>query len=282
MPEVRPVDSMLKRSILVLVAALFGAQAVGFLLIVLGYGVGADLFEIFLATSVVYHAGLAAFLVWRRGDFRRESPDATGVPVVSLSGALPDESNLIPRVNIPNILTIFRLSAIPTAVFLILLSRHVYLLPVVLPFLTVVFLTDFFDGILARRLREITLVGRYLDSISDYFILTATSIVFYLFGLIGLWLFVLILARLVIFAALMAVAAFSQGKASPVSTFLGKASVFAIMGLFVWEIVEYFGVPYIGAHIVVRVVEYVVAAIIAASLVDKAIFLRRLFGGKLT
>jgi hypothetical protein len=43
------------------------------------------------------------------------------------------------------------------------------------------------------------------------------------------------------------------------------------------EIARLFHVPWIGDETVVGIVSYVVAAIVAASMVDKAIFLRRRF-----
>ena len=85
------------------------------------------------------------------------------------------------------------------------------------------------------------------------------------------------LVRLVFFAVGMAVLAVREGKANPLATFAGKASVFALMVLYAMEIARLFSVPWIGDETVVRIVSYVVAAIVAASMVDKAIFLARRF-----
>jgi hypothetical protein len=49
------------------------------------------------------------------------------------------------------------------------------------------------------------------------------------------------------------------------------------MVLYVMEIAGLFGVPWIGNDLVVRIVEYTVAFVVAVSMVDKAIFLRREF-----
>ena len=282
MSEAVLAPASLRRSIITLLVVLFAAQAAGFVAVVLGYRTGYRLATLFLPVSAVYHAGLAVFLVWRRNDFRYRAESELPEVQLTAQDGVPAEQAPIPRVNLSNVLTISRLSAIPTAVFLILLTRRAPLLPIVLPFLAAVFVTDFFDGIVARRRGEITLVGSYLDSMSDYLIIIATSIVFYIFRLVPLWMFALVLARLVLFAAFMALATFMKGKANPVSTFLGKASVFAIMVLYVWEVVKYLGVPYIGHPVVVQIVEYAVAVLIGASFVDKAVFLRRLFAGKLS
>ena len=75
----------------------------------------------------------------------------------------------------------------------------------------------------------------------------------------------------------MALLALREGKANPLATFLGKASIFALMVLYVMEIAGLFGVPWIGNALVVQIVEYVVALVVAVSMVDKAIFLAARF-----
>lgn len=211
--------------------------------------------------SAAYHAGLAAFLLWRQADFRLET---TG--------------ERLERVNSPNAVTLGRLSSIPTVLVLVLLSRDYPLLPVALPFISIVFASDILDGFLARRRGGVTFAGRYLDSSSDYLMLIAVSILYLVEGLIPAWFFWLLMARLVLFAAGMAWAALRQGAVKPIATFLGKASVFSTMVLYAMEAAERFGVPWVGDPRVVRIVEYLVAGIVVVSMADKAAFLRRLLG----
>jgi phosphatidylglycerophosphate synthase len=151
------------------------------------------------------------------------------------------------------------------------------IMPVLLPLMVLVFATDTLDGMVARRRHEITYVGRYLDSSSDYLMIIAVSIIFFYYDLIPLWFFILILCRFVLFALGMVALALRVGKPDPLSTFLGKASIFALMVLYVMEIAGLFGVPWIGNGLVVRIVEYAVALVVAVSMVDKAVFLRREF-----
>ncbi len=254
----------LRKKIIFLVGSLFLIQTAIFAVILLAYGIDLAKLWVFTGVCALYHAGLSLFLVLRSDDFRIEG------------AAEPLE-----KVNLANILTIVRLSSIPSALFLILFSRKIELLPVALPYLGIVFITDFFDGMVARRRKELTVLGRYLDSVSDYLIIIATSIIFYSFALIPLWFFMLIIARLVLFAFGMGMAALKQGKARPMSTFFGKASIFATMFLYLMEVAEYFQIPVIGASPVVRIFEFIAAGIIAVSFVDKAIFLRKLFAGRI-
>jgi CDP-diacylglycerol--glycerol-3-phosphate 3-phosphatidyltransferase len=214
-----------------------------------------------LAASAAFHALLAGLLLWRRPDFRVEGSEEP-----------------LPRVNAPNVITLGRLSSIPTILALVLLAREYPVLPVALPFLCVVFASDFVDGIVARGRGGVTFVGRYLDSSSDYLLLVTVSILYLVEGLIPAWFFWLLMARLVLFAAGMAWATLRQGAIRPVTTFLGKAMVFAVMVLYAMETAERFGVPWVGDPRVVRVMEYLVAGVIVVSLADKAVFLRRLFG----
>jgi phosphatidylglycerophosphate synthase len=253
--------SSLGRSILRYVTGYFASQAALLVVVFAAYRIAWHRLWAPLGVIAAFHAGLAAFLLWRRADFHIEGTDTQ-----------------LERVNAPNALTIGRISSIPSIVFLVLLARDYTVLPVTLPFMCLVFATDLVDGLLARRGGGVTFVGRYLDSSSDYLLIIAVSILYRLESLIPVWLFWLIMARLVLFAAGMAWAALRQGVVNPVSTFLGKASIFAVMVLYAMEAAERFGVPWVGDPHVVRIFEYIVAGIVAVSLADKAVFLRRLLG----
>jgi phosphatidylglycerophosphate synthase len=253
--------SSLGRSILRWVAVFFLAQAALLAGAWAGFAVPWAGIAVPLAASAAFHALLAGLLLWRRPDFRVEGSEEP-----------------LPRMNAPNVITLGRLSSIPTILALVLLAREYPVLPVALPFLCVVFASDFVDGIVARGRGGITFVGRYLDSTSDYLLIITVSIMYRVEGLVPAWFFWLLMARLVLFAAGMAWATLRRGEIRPVTTFLGKAMVFAVMVLFAMEAAERFGVPWVGDPRVVRVIEYLVAAVVVVSLADKAVFLKRLFG----
>ncbi|HEY9592859.1 MAG TPA: CDP-alcohol phosphatidyltransferase family protein [Spirochaetia bacterium] len=248
------------RSIALHGALLLVVQAAILVAVTIVYRVIWQRFALFLSITVVYHVALTVVLIARREDFR-----------------LDDSNVILTRVNLSNSLTMVRLSSIPTIVFLIVGSTEFGVLPILLPLLAIVFVTDLLDGMFARRRHQITFVGRYLDSTSDYLMVIAVSIVFYYFDLIPLWFFLLVMARLVLFAIGMGVLSLRVGKTNPLATFLGKASIFALMTLYVLEIARILHIPWIGHEMVVTIVEYIVAAVVAASMVDKAIFLTRQF-----
>ena len=62
------------------------------------------------------------------------------------------------------------------------------------------------------------------------------------------------------------------------ATFLGKASIFATMVLYAMEAAERFGVPGSGTRASFGSSSTPSAGIVAVSMLDKAAFLRRLFG----
>jgi len=257
---VMPANGTLEKSITLHGAFFFLTQAAILIAVALAYRMGWHRPALFFAISAGYHAGLTALLLHRKADFHLEGTPAP-----------------LQRVNLSNTLTLGRLSAIPTILFLIMQASSYPVMPVLLPLMVLVFATDTLDGMVARRRHEITYAGRYLDSSSDYLMIIAVSIIFFYYDLIPLWFFVLILCRFVLFALGMVALALRVGKPDPLSTFLGKASIFALMVLYVMEIAGLFGVPWIGNGLVVRIMEYAVALVVAVSMVDKAVFLRREF-----
>lgn len=133
------------------------------------------------------------------------------------------------RLNISNILSLFRLSSAPTVLYLIVAAKSTGKFVFIIPYVVFVFLTDLLDGYLARRLNQVTLIGKYLDSSTDYFLLFCIALVFLFFGLLPLWFFVLIIIRLLLMTIGVAYIYVKQGFVNPQHSYLGKASIFAIM-----------------------------------------------------
>ena len=84
---------------------------------------------------------------------------------------------------IPNLITIFRLALIVPLVMSYYFDYMTYLYVL----LGVVILTDFLDGFLARRLNQISDLGKLLDPIADGLILFTFSVVLYFESRIDLW-----------------------------------------------------------------------------------------------
>jgi len=94
-------------------------------------------------------------------------------------------------VNIANALTAMRVLLVPLFVYLMILNRGKEALAI----FAACGLTDGLDGILARRLRQRTLVGAYLDPIADKLLMATAFIVLTYLGVVPLWLTVLVISR---------------------------------------------------------------------------------------
>jgi phosphatidylglycerophosphate synthase len=148
---------------------------------------------------------------------------------------------------------------------------------VLIPSLALIFISDLLDGFLARRMRQTTHIGRILDASGDYLLITALSIAYVISGWIPLWLMILVLVRLVVQCLGIIPLYAQQGYSALRLSLLGKSSVFAVFVLYGFELLEFMKVPVVGSHALVTVLEYIAAAIVAASLLEKIIFIRRDF-----
>ncbi|MDP3889126.1 MAG: CDP-alcohol phosphatidyltransferase family protein, partial [bacterium] len=88
---------------------------------------------------------------------------------------------MVHTINIPIILTLIRLIFSPFLLPLLLvhfLPFNIFWINAILAlFFVMVCLTDFFDGYLARKYKQETVLGKLLDPIADKFLLYSTLIV---------------------------------------------------------------------------------------------------------
>ena len=96
--------------------------------------------------------------------------------------------------NFANILTMSRIAAIPAIVGLLLIQGLVWHW-IALALFIVACVTDWFDGYVARRLDQVSPLGRFLDPIADKLVVAAVLLVLVSIGHIDGW---SILAALVI------------------------------------------------------------------------------------
>jgi CDP-diacylglycerol--glycerol-3-phosphate 3-phosphatidyltransferase len=112
--------------------------------------------------------------------------------------------------NLPNLLTLSRLVGIPILMVLLILRfpRHDELAAV----LFLVFsLTDTLDGQLARRRREVTELGKFLDPLADKLFILAVLLVLVQEHLLDAWVVVVIFGRELLITVLRSVSA-AQGR----------------------------------------------------------------------
>jgi phosphatidylglycerophosphate synthase len=242
----------LVQSILSNVGGYLALQILIYLAFALSAGFVAEYSLLFFGTSISFHLFLLCLLLVFKQDFTKET---TG--------------ERLDRVNLANRITLFRVSTLPTLLFLVLAARDYRIRFPLLALVIVVFASDFVDGYISRRSGEVTKVGRMLDSASDYSLLIVLTIVFHYFSLIPRWLFVLVVARLGIQVLLMGILIVVKRRIDPKTTFLGKVAVATIMVLYAIEVLRLiFG---IADPRFVSVLEWTVGAVVLVSVADKVV-----------
>lgn len=96
--------------------------------------------------------------------------------------------------NIPNLLTIFRILLVPVFIIFIIYNRMVMALAVFI----LAGLTDGIDGLIARLFHQKTLLGAYLDPIADKLLLGSAFLALTLRDILPNWLTVIVISRDVI------------------------------------------------------------------------------------
>jgi len=211
----------------------------------------------FAVATIILHVLLYFFLIHFKLDFFNES---TGRP--------------LEKVNAANRITLLRISSLPVIAFL-LRHKEIIEIRMILPVLLgLIFLTDSFDGQIARRKKQCTKMGQMLDSISDYSLLAVISVVYYRNSIVPRWFFYLIFCRLFLQALGMLFFILLQKPVETRSTWGGKITVATTMTLYIMEL----GRLYLPHDLpeFFAIVEYAAGAIILLLSFEKAtIFFRQ-------
>lgn len=135
---------------------------------------------------------------------------------------------------VPNVLTIIRLIAIPGFVIATVYHRYDYAFYIFIG----AAITDKLDGTIARLTGKSTPLGAFLDPLADKFMLTAASLVFFIFKLIPVWLAILIISRDIIIMTGWVLLTFIGHSVKISPSRLGKLAVAAQFALFTLILVE--------------------------------------------
>jgi cardiolipin synthase len=246
----------LSRSILTTVCAYLAFQSLLFAAFAVPAGFLSRYGFIFIAVSALFHAFLLFLLFVFKSDFVKES---TG--------------ERLDRVNLANRITLFRVSTLPTLLFLVMAAKDYRIRIPLMLIVVVVFTTDFVDGYISRRGGEVTRIGRMMDSASDYSLLIVLTIVFYYFEIIPKWLFILVVFRLGLQTALLGALIAVRRRIEPKTSILGKVAVASIMMLYAAEILRLVSGIRLPAFFLG--LELAVAVVIVASSADKVLMFTR-------
>ena len=152
--------------------------------------------------------------------------------------------------NLPNTITLARISVVPFLFFL-LMSPGPFWSLVLAALFVLASITDFLDGFIARKYNLITTLGKFLDPLADKLIVNTAMILMIPIGRIDAWIVVIIIIRDLIVDGIRSIAS-SEGIYIQAST-LGKqktlAQIIAVTALMIHY--PFFG---LDAHFVGTVV----------------------------
>jgi CDP-diacylglycerol--glycerol-3-phosphate 3-phosphatidyltransferase len=134
--------------------------------------------------------------------------------------------------NLPNILTMLRIAAVPILCVLLLSPERGPCFWAAAVFSAASF-TDWLDGYLARRLEIVTVFGKFLDPIADKLLVMAALIMILPYDRVPAWMVVVILARETIITGLRSIAS-TEGiviQASNLGKYKTIFQLVAIIGL---------------------------------------------------
>lgn len=153
--------------------------------------------------------------------------------------------------NLPNLLTLGRIAAIPVLVILLLFdSRQAGFWAAAVFALAAI--TDWLDGWLARKWEVVTVLGKFLDPLADKLIVMAALIMLIPLGRVPAWAVFLILAREMVVTGLRSIAS-SEGiviAASDLGKYKTILQMTAILGLLLhYDYFWFFGVKWEIFHV---------------------------------
>lgn len=215
-----------------------------------------SLFAFYALFTIILHVILALFLLHFRHFF---SDHITGKPMT--------------RINAANLITLMRISSVPAIAFLLRKSDTAEIKIILPVILALVFLTDTFDGQIARKRHQITRIGQMLDSISDYCLLAVISVAYLQNDIVSAWFFVLIFLRLFLQAFGMLIFLILRRPVEAKSTWGGKIAIATTMSLYLLELIRLYLPASLTAAF--QYLEYAAGAIVFLSFFEKAfIFFR--------
>jgi cardiolipin synthase len=136
-----------------------------------------------------------------------------------------DDPDLSRILTWPNVITLVRLALIPVYVWLLFSTPHQVLAGLLLGALGI---TDWIDGYLARRLHQVTTLGKVLDPVADRALVFTAVITVAIYGAVPWWFAIATLAREVVVSGAVLLLA-SLGAARIDVVWLGKAGTFGLM-----------------------------------------------------
>lgn len=156
-------------------------------------------------------------------------------------------------VNIPNLLTLFRIALIPVVCWLIYDGTPLSCLIAFFVF-WVASVTDWLDGYIARKQNLVSVTGKFLDPLADKLLVMASLIMLVGLGRVAGWLVILLLAREISITSLRALASsegmvIAAGEGGKLKTALQMVGLIGLLIHFTYTVDYGFVVVKINFHI---------------------------------
>jgi cardiolipin synthase len=139
-----------------------------------------------------------------------------------------DEVVLDRSLTIPNAISVLRLVVVAVALVVLFRYRERVAAGILLG---VAGATDFLDGYVARRIGQVSKLGKILDPTIDRMVLTSSIIAIVVYGAVPWWIAAIVLARELFISVVALVIAFAGATRIDV-LWIGKASTFGLLVAF--------------------------------------------------
>lgn len=155
-------------------------------------------------------------------------------------------------VNIPNLLTLFRILLIPVVVMFIYFGDPLSGFIAVLLF-SVASFTDWLDGYIARRQGLVSLTGKFLDPLADKLLVMAALVMLLPLGRLPAWIVIIILARELSISGLRSLAAgegliIAAGEGGKFKTAFQMTGVLGLIIHYTYEVNYFFFTVKLNFH----------------------------------
>jgi cardiolipin synthase len=142
------------------------------------------------------------------------------------SGATAPEDEGLDRIfTVPNVITLVRLLCIPLFLWLLFTKREQTAAAILLAAMGA---TDWVDGFVARRYRQVSTLGKVLDPTADRLLVGTAVISVLVYGAVPLWFGIATIAREVLVSGMVILLA-SLGASRIDVLWVGKAGTFGLM-----------------------------------------------------
>ncbi len=143
-------------------------------------------------------------------------------------------------VNLPNILTLFRIALIPVVALFIFFGDPLSCL-IAVGLFAIASITDWLDGYIARRQNLVSMTGKFLDPLADKLLVMTALVMLIPLGRLPAWIVIIIVAREITITGLRAMAAgegliIAAGTGGKFKTAFQMAGLVGLIAHFTYEV----------------------------------------------